>query len=143
MEAFQHFTKQPMDACPKRQSGPYNLSTIALKALIRVVTARPGEKRSLRTTRALKFPLSPCCSRDVGEAQNMPAVAAGRCVLMHLSTKTGVCSTQGSAGLSSCAAKDRMRKKKNKKKKQLEKKPGNYLSKFISCKQSSPDTFHC
>lgn len=44
MEAFQHFTKQPMDACPKRQSGPYNLSTVALKALIRVVTARPGEK---------------------------------------------------------------------------------------------------
>lgn len=32
---------------------------------------------------------------------------------MHLSTKTGVCSTQGSAGLSSCAAKDQMRKKKN------------------------------
>lgn len=77
----------------------------------------------------------------MGEARNMPAVAAGHCVLMHLSTKTGVCSTQGSAGLSSCAAKDQMRKKK--KKNQLEKKPGNYLSKFISCKQSSPDTFHC
>lgn len=51
----------------------------------------------------------------MGEAQNMPAVAAGRCVLMHLSTKTGVCSTQDSAGLSSCAAKDQMREKKKKK----------------------------